>query len=516
MKKAYSRSALAVSVVIILGCGGDGGGGRVGPTPVGTPSRIEVVSGANQSASVGATLPQPLVVRVLDAGGRGVASQTVTWTVGSGGGTLSASQSVTDADGLARSEWSLDLESGAYTVTVAVAAAAVPPATIQATAVPDTDAPRLTAFSISPSSVDVTDADAKVKITYRITDVGSGSLPTTFIAFKKSTGGRDALVCPVSNPPVSGTPLDGTFACDYVIPRSSLPGTWSIDGVVVSDRARNLRQYLAPELTAAGYSTNFTVVSRTPDLAAPVIKELSFTPSSVTVTSAAATVVFTARVSDVGTGVKEVRLQLQSRGFGPSLGSQGAACQNQQMSRTSGNAADGIWQCLVTIPKASAAGPWKVVAISTKDMVNNEAVLFEPTLRGAGFPTAINVTSDNEDIVAPVLTAFSITPATADVRGGPQTVTFTASISDAGTGVAISVMSLLPPAPTLFSGCGFVLRSGTANEGSYSCTFTVLPTSNPGEWPIEITLRDVIGNGRTYTVAELKAAGFPSSLTVIR
>jgi hypothetical protein len=63
--------------------------------------RMELVGGNNQSVNPGAQLPTPLSVRILDELGRGVPGVSVHWSVGSGGGAISASPTQSDANGIA-------------------------------------------------------------------------------------------------------------------------------------------------------------------------------------------------------------------------------------------------------------------------------------------------------------------------------------------------------------------------------------------------------------------------------
>lgn len=71
------------------------------------PANMEIVSGNNQSAPPGGELAQPLVVRVTDAQGQPVQGQAVVFRVTSGGGTVFAGVSVTNAQGLAKERWTL-------------------------------------------------------------------------------------------------------------------------------------------------------------------------------------------------------------------------------------------------------------------------------------------------------------------------------------------------------------------------------------------------------------------------
>ncbi|MYA33508.1 MAG: hypothetical protein F4Y33_07560, partial [Gemmatimonadales bacterium] len=81
---------------------------------------VEIVSGDGQQASAGAALPDPVVVRVADAGGSPVAGAMVAFTPGTGHGTADPAEAASDAEGLARTVWTLG-EADDQTLTAAVA-----------------------------------------------------------------------------------------------------------------------------------------------------------------------------------------------------------------------------------------------------------------------------------------------------------------------------------------------------------------------------------------------------------
>jgi hypothetical protein len=83
------------------------------------PTKVELVSGDNQSASVGAQLPAPLRVKVTDANGNPVENVPVTWTA-NGGGSVGATSTGTDASGIAEVSRTLGVVPGTYTTTAAV------------------------------------------------------------------------------------------------------------------------------------------------------------------------------------------------------------------------------------------------------------------------------------------------------------------------------------------------------------------------------------------------------------
>ncbi len=104
-----SQCALVLVAALTAACGGEQTATEP-PVPTGppVPAAIALVSGDNQSGTVGQPLGQPLVVRVA---GQSLAQPqldfndprkgvTVTWTVTSGGGTLSSTSTATDEQGV--------------------------------------------------------------------------------------------------------------------------------------------------------------------------------------------------------------------------------------------------------------------------------------------------------------------------------------------------------------------------------------------------------------------------------
>jgi hypothetical protein len=77
------------------------------------PAAISIISGSAQSAAVATVLPQPVVVEVRDANGRGLGGVSVAWSVSEGGGTVGSATSSTDSDGRAQVTWTLGTAVGA-------------------------------------------------------------------------------------------------------------------------------------------------------------------------------------------------------------------------------------------------------------------------------------------------------------------------------------------------------------------------------------------------------------------
>ena len=86
----------------------------------GSATVLEMVSGDGQSALVGSSVADPLVVRAKDASGNPVAGIAVSWVVGSGDGHLGPETSLTDGQGLASTRWTLGPAPDTNTATAVI------------------------------------------------------------------------------------------------------------------------------------------------------------------------------------------------------------------------------------------------------------------------------------------------------------------------------------------------------------------------------------------------------------
>ncbi|MEO8293899.1 MAG: hypothetical protein ABI613_00195, partial [Gemmatimonadota bacterium] len=87
----------------------------------GSAAMVSVNDGDNQSANAGASVGVAPSVLVLDGSGNPVAGAMVTFTLGSGGGSVTGAVQVTDAQGVARvGDWTLGSASGANSLTATV------------------------------------------------------------------------------------------------------------------------------------------------------------------------------------------------------------------------------------------------------------------------------------------------------------------------------------------------------------------------------------------------------------
>ncbi len=105
------------------------------PPPASTPASVTVMAGNGQQAAPGAAVPVNPAVIVKNAAGSPVAGATVTFTVDSGGGTITGGTATTNANGVATlGGWNLGPTQGRNILRVSVSG--LSPMFVSATGVP--------------------------------------------------------------------------------------------------------------------------------------------------------------------------------------------------------------------------------------------------------------------------------------------------------------------------------------------------------------------------------------------
>jgi adhesin/invasin len=91
------------------------------PTPADpTPTSLVIVSGNNQTATVGQALTNPLIVRVDDQSSNAMSGITVSFAVTQGGGSVGTASVATGSDGQAQTTWMLGTDPGQQQVDATV------------------------------------------------------------------------------------------------------------------------------------------------------------------------------------------------------------------------------------------------------------------------------------------------------------------------------------------------------------------------------------------------------------
>lgn len=250
----------------------------------------------------------------------------------------------------------------------------------------------------------------------------------------------------------------------------------------------------------SGVST-VLVVDRTP----PTVQIVATDPTAVDVSSGAKVVVFSAKVLDFGgSGVQRVDFLLTA----PARTQNNPAytCTTQVLS--SGTPANGVWSCAITIPTGSAPGDW-TISIVALDAALNRRSLTSADLAAAATQSTLSVASSTQDVTPPaVVGGLNGIPPQVDVTSAPVSLTVSAQLTDAQSGVARFDVGLrAPDGKTSVSCSANAPTSGTPADGIWQCTLTIPKGAQPGNWSIAIRAIDAAFN--TY------ASISPSTLTVV-
>lgn len=199
MKRAGKVTALALAL-FAAACSGDGtgSGSKAGP-----PATLAASGGGSQTAAVGAALPTQLTVHVADAKGRAVAGAVVTWSVASGGGSITGA-GTTDAGGNASANWTLGTAAGEQSATATVAG--LPAVTFSATATAGPVA-ALTLVS-GGNQLAVKGEQQAQNLVFRAVDQFNNPVSGRAVQFTVAAGSVATVVSPTS----AVTGADGTAA----------------------------------------------------------------------------------------------------------------------------------------------------------------------------------------------------------------------------------------------------------------------------------------------------------------
>ena len=214
------------------------------------------------------------------------------------------------------------------------------------------------------------------------------------------------------------------------------------------------------------------------DTAAPVVREIKVSTTSVDVTHGSVTLTALVHATD-DTGLRSVMLQAAPRSTGMTLDS-------RLVSRSIGGyPRDGWWRFTIEVPRYLASTDVAVNA-SAFDRVNRQRWNDEPTM--------VAVVGDDPDVQPPTVLGTSFAPTPVDVRRGSNWASLRARVSDDKSGVD---QVLACPYHRSADGyrpgaeCQVLSRSsGTALDGWWSALWMVPKGSLSGDWDVRICVTD--------------------------
>ncbi len=354
--------------------------------------------------------------------------------------------------------------------------------------------PVLSEFGFDPQAVDVTSGAKNVTVTARITDATGVQTPTMVLSSDDHVNRQRLGAGPMTR--ISGDVKNGVYQRVVSIPPTAVQGTWTVWIDELSDTGGNA------ETTPHFHPTKLTVTSGTTDVAAPVLSEYDFTPKSVDVATESKTVTVTARVTDA-TGAVPPTLVLDSDTTTQTLGL-GA------MTRTSGDATNGLYQRTVAIPTTAATGTWTVTIQPLVDTLDNTAPAAHHhptklTVTGAAVgsppepPTGVTAVGGNASAqvswAAPADNGSPITGYTITASPGPRTMTVTGDTTTARL-------------TNLTNGTSYTFTVTATNEHGSSPASQVSPAVTPATLPGRVAKPSlVLKSGKAILVWKAPATG---------
>jgi len=389
---------------------------------------------------------------------------------------------------------------------------------------PDSEAPTLVSFDVSPTVVDVTGGEQTVTFTAQVQDALTG-VRSVFLTlaqpYVQPTSG--ALGCMAfADSLVSGNASSGTYRCTFPVPRS-VPSQDLLVRIELGDVASNYVIYGSLGVVGAdgaqGYDEEIGSLGPTgveivglEDHEPPVLVGLTVAPQPVDVRTGDQTLTLTGRVLDDVTGSWFFQALLAHPGQPISLAdwSTDPSCYGRVV-RDLNEGRDRFYRCEITLPQWSRSEDL-LIWIRVRDFRGNTATYGSPgvvddsgpaysiDLGDAGMPTTVQVVG-YDDVDDPVLYSFSASPSSVDVTDDAQVVTFTAHVGDAGTGVHMVQLILQGSHSTheCHTGpSGPSLVSGDEYDGVVTCNIEIPKFTESDVLVARVRVLDRLGNEVTY------------------
>lgn len=353
----------------------------------------------------------------------------------------------------------------------------------------DETPPVLTAFTITPGSVDVTSGQQQVTITADATDdvAGVRAVYANFFGADSSWHGGTTLAL-----------VGGAWEGVFTVPQYAAPSTWHVQ-FAIPDFANNYSYYSnlfsSNEPLPGGGSGELAVLnSGVVDTEPPRLLTFALTPNTVDVWSSPQDVMITVDLSDDGVGVDQVYVEFYNEaqdylGFA-------------SLPLVSGTAVSGTWEGAFTVPQGTPFGALHA-RINASDLSGKYGTYsnlfgYDSSLPGGASGVVEVVAPVGVDIAPPVLLSISISPDNVDVTSGEQHATITVEASDDLSGIEDIYMEFYDDAAQPVGSAGFHRTAGPATNGTWEGDLTVYPFTAPGTWHARVYLTDYSGKGIAY------------------
>ena len=361
----------------------------------------------------------------------------------------------------------------------------------------DGNAPVIANLTASPSTVDVTSEAATITLTVDITDE-TGVVIDSFWKPQLGKTGSPSIQAASSWALISGDDKNGTYQATVTVPTTAATGDYTISSSFVEDIFENS----ASKVTNSGAANGGVTVISSREANAPVIANLTASPSTVDVTSEAATITLTVDITD------ESGVVIDSS-WKPQLGKTGSPSIQAASSWAliSGDDKNGTYQATVTVPTTAATGDYTISSSFVNDIYDNQSSY----ISGVGAASGGVTIASSREANAPVIANLTASPSTVDITNEAATITLTVDIADE-SGVVID--SPWKPqlgktgSPSIQAASSWALISGDDKNGTYQATVTVPTTAATGDYTISSSfVNDIYDNQSSYISGVGAASG---------
>jgi hypothetical protein len=283
-------------------------------------------------------------------------------------------------------------------------------------------------------------------------------------------------------------------------------GIWQVQSVVLTDRTGVSTEYWAP-FENPDFVTSFEVIGGV-DSEEPVLQSWAITPLSAEINDGATQITFTARFTDSQSGFGGGAVELS----GPN--GQYHTVYLGKAQRVSGNAQDGVYSAILTLP-VTTAGIWQITGFWFSDDQGNQGLPDFSLFTDLGFPTSFEVVAPEDvpsDTIPPQLLSLQFEPNVIDVSGGAAEVQVSAQFSDNLSFVRVPYLSLSSPSGDFWYELGMDGQcsgnSGIPEQPTYRFTLTIPPSMEPGFYRVTwLSVADWAGNSLDLDTFALELLG---------
>lgn len=393
----------------------------------------------------------------------------------------------------------------------------------------DVTAPQILSVEIDRTSINLDNGETTVIVTARLSDDLSGIFDVT----KVTTGGTPPQiqfnhsiyhtvtgVFDIAHP-LSGDVHDGIFRATLTLPATAASGVWNIERMLANDGAGN-STWIYPATSSLLAGLAFTVTNSHEDITAPQLHSISLSDAEIDFAAGERSVVVTAHLSDVGSGLFDPQasttggglVQIQFR----TAGGQTVSGIFDIAHPISGDSKDGVFQAVVTLNDSAEAGEWAVERVILYDQAQNPQWLY-PTNSSLLSDLSFTVSNAGSDITKPTFEWLELGEPVLN-PDGTSTFKVRAHFTDDLSGV-FDVTQVTtggtPPQVDIVSSSGQQVTgvfdiahpvSGDRHDGVFEATLTLGAFAEAGIWHLNrLIVVDQAQNFAWFTSGDSRLSG---------